>query len=425
LINYYYKEQKQDNLTKNHTSNQKPDMNQGYQPYMNQQYKPDINQGYQSHLNQEYKSDINQRYQPYMNQQYEPNNNQGYPPHSNQEYKPDINQGYQPYMNQQYQPDINQINQSSLNQGYQPSWNQGYQPSWNQEYQPNLNQGYQPSHIQGYQSNLNQLYQPDMNLVNQPYINQIYQPSMNQRYQPDIKEVNQSYIHQTNQPNMNQIYQSNMNQQYQPGQSETGMNLSAQRLSVGETSSANNYNSINNNFNENAFQNIVQKYEINTEFAQKMQQLRGFEIVLIFDDSGSMRSKLKDSPLNKGTNQRQATRWDELKAYGIIAVEILSLFDSNGIDIHFLNRPPIKNVKQADQIIQKFQSRPAGGTPLTKTIKKVLNETSSIVQRSNLLIVIVTDGEPTDAKGEILPLIFYLFKRELKFRLIKLNLRFC
>ena len=40
------------------------------------------------------------------------------------------------------------------------------------------------------------------------------------------------------------------------------------------------------------------KYEIGVKFSEKLQTLMGFKIVFIFDDSGSMASKLKDSPLN-------------------------------------------------------------------------------------------------------------------------------
>ena len=46
------------------------------------------------------------------------------------------------------------------------------------------------------------------------------------------------------------------------------------------------------------FQNIVNKYEIKLEYANILQQLQGFKIVFIFDDSGSMNSVLNESPLN-------------------------------------------------------------------------------------------------------------------------------
>jgi uncharacterized protein YegL len=154
-------------------------------------------------------------------------------------------------------------------------------------------------------------------------------------------------------------------------------------------------------FDNDRFQRIVQKYEINREFAEKLHLLNGFETVLIFDDSGSMNSRLNDSPLNKPGYQ--AMRWDELKAFASISVEILTLFDTNGCDIHFLNRPPMKNVTSYEKIIQLFHKKPSGYTPLTRALNSVLNENRRVIEEEgkNLLILIVTDGEPTDDRGHL------------------------
>jgi hypothetical protein len=50
---------------------------------------------------------------------------------------------------------------------------------------------------------------------------------------------------------------------------------------------------------------VIQQYEINQQFAARLQALGNCEIVLLCDDSGSMNTPLV------GTNQ---TRWDELKS---------------------------------------------------------------------------------------------------------------
>ncbi len=50
---------------------------------------------------------------------------------------------------------------------------------------------------------------------------------------------------------------------------------------------------------------VVQQYEINQQFAARLQSLGNCEIVVLCDDSGSMNTPLQ------GTNQ---TRWDELKS---------------------------------------------------------------------------------------------------------------
>jgi hypothetical protein len=162
-----------------------------------------------------------------------------------------------------------------------------------------------------------------------------------------------------------------------------------------------NSNLNNGPFDNQRFQQVVQKYEINREFAKKMELVNGFETVFIFDDSGSMNSELNDSPLNAPGSYQRPTRWDELQAFATISVDILSIFDTNGCDIHFLNRPPMRNVKNYQQILQLFQQKPAGYTPLTRTLQTVLNENRNVLQQKNLLVVIVTDGEPTDDQGYI------------------------
>ena len=50
---------------------------------------------------------------------------------------------------------------------------------------------------------------------------------------------------------------------------------------------------------------VIQRHEINQQFAARLQALGNCEIVLLCDDSGSM-----NTPLD-GSNQ---TRWEELKS---------------------------------------------------------------------------------------------------------------
>ncbi|RMZ97569.1 von willebrand factor [Brachionus plicatilis] len=150
-------------------------------------------------------------------------------------------------------------------------------------------------------------------------------------------------------------------------------------------------------------QNLISKHEISVDYANRLQYLYGFKTVFIFDDSGSMNSELDDSPLNKTSSQR-ATRWNELEYFASISLEIANLFDPNGCDVYFLNhQPPIKNIKSVPDFLNYFrQFRPGGYTPLTKTLNQVLNDNAQIVSyEKKLLVIIVTDGEPTDQSGKI------------------------
>ena len=49
---------------------------------------------------------------------------------------------------------------------------------------------------------------------------------------------------------------------------------------------------------EEKYREIIRKHEINADFANRLQQLQGFKVVFVFDDSGSMNTVLQDSPLN-------------------------------------------------------------------------------------------------------------------------------
>lgn len=147
------------------------------------------------------------------------------------------------------------------------------------------------------------------------------------------------------------------------------------------------------------FNYLIHKYEINLSYAHKLQKLQDFKIVFIFDDSGSMNTSLDDSPLN-GNNLIKAKRWDELQHFSTIAIEICSLFDRCGCDVYFLNKGLVKNVATSHQLINYFIVGPGGSTPLTETFNKVVQDNLETIKEKKLLILIVTDGEPT-ANGQI------------------------
>ena len=155
---------------------------------------------------------------------------------------------------------------------------------------------------------------------------------------------------------------------------------------------------------EQRFQNIVSKYEISTTFAQKMSKLQEFKVVFIFDDSGSMNSVLNESPLNNNNTLFKATRWDELQYFANISIEIASIFNQQGCDIYFLNRQPspVRNITDATQLVNYFRDKPQGFTPLAQTLNKVIMDNSGqVLNERKLLIIICTDGEPTDQNGKV------------------------
>jgi hypothetical protein len=136
---------------------------------------------------------------------------------------------------------------------------------------------------------------------------------------------------------------------------------------------------------------ILSKYEISKEMAERLHLLRDFEIVIVCDDSGSMMTTLD------GT---QRTRWDELCSIVKNVIEVGVIFDSNGIDIYFLNRQSYPKVKNCAQVDEAFTPTPTGYTPLVPILERIFESPLSQPGRDKkLLVFVATDGEPTDEDG--------------------------
>lgn len=149
-------------------------------------------------------------------------------------------------------------------------------------------------------------------------------------------------------------------------------------------------------------QQIAAQYEIRPDYISKARQLEGFDIVVLFDDSGSMKSEIKDS--HSGTvaaNPYGAlhTRWSEAQTFANIVVETATCLDPTGIDVRFLNRPGFSNVASVSQIQLAFGPPPIGFTPLCRAVKDIFREKEAVLRESKLLLIIVTDGQPTDDNG--------------------------
>ncbi len=138
---------------------------------------------------------------------------------------------------------------------------------------------------------------------------------------------------------------------------------------------------------------IVEKYSISNFFALKLRQLEKYDIAVICDDSGSM-----GTPVINPSSPFEPTesRWSEAQRSLRIIVDIASLFDSDGIDIYYLNRPPIKNITRSEILDsdRNFLRGPSGSTPLGRVLKQVLEDKAQVIQEKPLLLIIFTDGVP-------------------------------
>ena len=136
---------------------------------------------------------------------------------------------------------------------------------------------------------------------------------------------------------------------------------------------------------------IRTEYEINSVLSEYLPQLRDFEIVFVCDDSTSMKITV-DGTAN--------TRWNELCKIVKKLLPITLMFDDNGVDIHFLNRgryPKVKNVADVDHA---FSGTPRGYTPLVSVLTDIFQSPMARRGREKkLLVLVATDGRPTDEDG--------------------------
>ncbi len=95
---------------------------------------------------------------------------------------------------------------------------------------------------------------------------------------------------------------------------------------------------------------VFNKYDISEQNMHNFNALRGFKLVLICDDSTSMKEVLRSSGQPK---------WNELRKLLAIILEIASAFDVE-CDVLFLNRTGLRNVRNINQLNQQFFGEPYG-----------------------------------------------------------------
>jgi hypothetical protein len=131
---------------------------------------------------------------------------------------------------------------------------------------------------------------------------------------------------------------------------------------------------------------LIKKYKINEIFSEKLDNLMDYETILLCDDSGSMNTKIKNKHFN--------TRWDELKYIINFLISLLTIYDNNGINIHFLNRGISKNIRYEEEAKYFLFNLPYGETPLTSKLLDIFYTYEN--SKKKVLIIIPTDGVPTN-----------------------------
>lgn len=144
------------------------------------------------------------------------------------------------------------------------------------------------------------------------------------------------------------------------------------------------------------FQNIADNWQgVSVQMAQRLCKLALYDIVLLVDDSSSIRKYNE----NDG-------RLDDLETIASILAEVSALFDDDGIDIEFLNNEEkyrgIREGKIASQILHdlEFQGKTKLGQALHQKVyrrffHKSTSTDSSLKLKKPVLVFIITDGAPS------------------------------
>ena len=137
---------------------------------------------------------------------------------------------------------------------------------------------------------------------------------------------------------------------------------------------------------------VAAKYEIQQSDVTRLRQLKNFDVVILCDDSGPMMT-----PVDK-TN---TTRWNQLYEFVRLVVEISTILDSNGIDIHFLNRRDTSRITDPKQAKYLFDDPPSGFASLSRALRRIRQlPAARRGYDKKLLLFVATDGAPTNDNGD-------------------------
>jgi hypothetical protein len=154
------------------------------------------------------------------------------------------------------------------------------------------------------------------------------------------------------------------------------------------------------------FAGFVRRKELAPKLAADLYRvLNSCDVVLLCDDSGSMAQAIVEAPVaGAAAAPKVTTRWAELKRLAAALIEIVALTNAEGLDIYFFNRPVCRGVTSVSGLQGVFAADPDGGTPLLTSLGTIMEEhrvrDGGARAQRELLIVVVTDGEPSDGSKE-------------------------
>jgi len=142
---------------------------------------------------------------------------------------------------------------------------------------------------------------------------------------------------------------------------------------------------------------ISSKYNLCAGSIIQLRDLERYNIVCLFDDSGSMSTKITKNLVDNPFEKIQ-TRWNIQHQIAKQITEIACCLDADGIDVFFLNRSPIKNMTDPSILDNIFKTLPDGCTPLLERYIEIMENTKK--SEKPTLIIVLTDGSQNKIKDD-------------------------
>lgn len=159
------------------------------------------------------------------------------------------------------------------------------------------------------------------------------------------------------------------------------------------------------------FELFVKQHELKAPTPEHLKTvLSTCKIVLLCDDSSSMGTPIAEEG-SDAFAQKKSTRWLELKKLAAVLIEFVTMITDDGLDIHFLNRKEKLGVIDMSGLQMVFSDAPSGGTPLISKIRKIHDRYIEKLDGKQLLLIVITDGEPSDGgRNDLFDVLNYVTK---------------
>jgi hypothetical protein len=135
---------------------------------------------------------------------------------------------------------------------------------------------------------------------------------------------------------------------------------------------------------------VCTKYNISDATLQQLNLWKDLEIVVVCNDCSIMNQR---PPIGSSDF---SNRWERLKNVAKMLIEIITVFNSHGCDIYFVNRRALKHLKKKDldKINETLVHAPRGCGKITSVLNQIIADKFGYALERKLLIILLTDEAP-------------------------------